>query len=286
MLPHGRGDFLRQVSIWLGFVVGYQVARGLADRAPREAFGNARRLMRLEEHLGGLVELDVQRLALEGGDALVQAVNWTYWLSQFAVVTAVLLWIYLRRNEAYLRLRNTLIVVNTLGLVGYVALPTAPPRLFPERGFVDTLADSGVLNHGSAVVELVSNPYAAMPSLHAADALIVGVALAAVVRRRPLKALFLLWPLWVWFSLMASGNHFWVDIAAGVVLAAVGAAATALACAGRRGGGELAHLRARNDLNAASRDGRRPRDTARRGRAEGREPLPRLRRRRRRSERR
>lgn len=232
-LPHGWGDLLRQVSIWLGFVVGYQVARGLAHRGPSEAFRNARRLIRFEEQLGGLVELDVQRLALEGGTVLVHAVNWTYWLSQFAVVTAVLLGIYLRRNEAYLQLRDTIIIVNTLGLVGYVALPTAPPRLFPERGFVDTLADVGVLGHGSALVELVSNPYAAMPSLHAADALIVGVALAAAVRQRPLKVLFLLWPLWVWFSLIASANHFWVDIAAGVFLAALGSVLAA-ALMGRR----------------------------------------------------
>ena len=228
VLPNGWGDFLRQVSIWLGFVVGYQVARGLAHGGSSEALRNGRRLIRFEEQLGGLVELDVQRLALEGGSVLVHAVNWTYWLSQFAVVTAVLLGIYLWRNEAYLQLRNTIIIVNTLGLVGYVALPTAPPRLFPEHGFVDTLADVGVLGHGSALVELVSNPYAAMPSLHAADALIVGVALAALVRQRALKVLFLLWPLWVWFSLIASANHFWVDIAAGVFLAALGSVAAGL----------------------------------------------------------
>ena len=85
-----------------------------------------------------------------------------------------------------------------------------------------------MLGHGSALVELVSNPYAAMPSLHAADALIVGVALAALVRQRALKVLFLLWPLWVWFSLIASANHLWVDIAAGVFLAALGSVAAGL----------------------------------------------------------
>jgi membrane-associated phospholipid phosphatase len=104
-------------------------------------------------------------------------------------------------------------------------MPTAPPRLLPDRGFVDTLAQSEALNHGTGVVELVANPYAAMPSLHAADALIVGVALAAVVERRWLKALFLAWPVWVCFSLLATANHFWLDVAAGVVLAVVAGAA-------------------------------------------------------------
>jgi membrane-associated phospholipid phosphatase len=227
-LPHGWGDFLRQVAIWLGFVLGYQLARGLADRGPEVALRNAERIVDLERRLIGLVEIDVQRRALDAGEALVHAANWTYWLSQFAVVSATLLWVYLRRNHGYLPLRNTLIVANTIGLVGYVALPTAPPRMLPELGLLDTLADSEALNHGSGIVELASNPYAAMPSLHAADALIVGVALFALVRRPVLRGLFLLYPLWVWFSLVATANHFWLDVVAGIVLAAIGAALASL----------------------------------------------------------
>jgi membrane-associated phospholipid phosphatase len=37
------------------------------------------------------------------------------------------------------------------------------------------------------------------------------------------KALWLAWAPWVWFSVMATGNHFWLDIAAGVLVAAVAA---------------------------------------------------------------
>jgi membrane-associated phospholipid phosphatase len=63
-----------------------------------------------------------------------------------------------------------------------------------------------------------------MPSLHAADALIVGVTLAFIVRRRWVKALWLIWPAWVWFAVIATANHFWLDIAAGVFVVAVAAA--------------------------------------------------------------
>jgi membrane-associated phospholipid phosphatase len=96
--------------------------------------------------------------------------------------------------------------------------------MFPELGFVDTLAAVGTANHGSAFVELAANPYAAMPSLHAADALIVGVTLAFLVRSLWLKVLWLLWPAWVWFAVMATGNHFWLDIAAGIAVVLVAAA--------------------------------------------------------------
>ena len=60
-----------------------------------------------------------------------------------------------------------------------------------------------------------------MPSLHAADALIVGVILASVVRNRVGKALWLVWPLWVSFAVMATGNHFWLDVLAGVLLGSI-----------------------------------------------------------------
>jgi membrane-associated phospholipid phosphatase len=215
------------VGIWLGFAAAYMVARGLADRGREVALRNARRVIRAEELAGGLFELELQRLALDAGAWLVQATNWTYWIAQFVVITAALLWTYLRDSPVYLPMRNAIIVTNTIGLVVYVAFPTAPPRLLPERGFRDTLADSSGLDFQSPLVELFANPYAAMPSLHAADAVIVGVALAAATGGRA-GLLFLLWPLWVSFSLLATGNHFWLDVVAGVLLAAVGGAVTAL----------------------------------------------------------
>jgi hypothetical protein len=221
LLPHGRRDFLRQIAIWLGFVFGYEIARALAHADAREAFRNAERVVAAENHLGGLWELHVQRVALDAGSGFVELIDWTYWFSQFVVVSACLLWVYLRHNRAYLRLRNTLFVVNTLGLIVYVVMPMAPPRLIPGAAFSDTVAGSGV-TFRSGLVEWLANPYAAMPSLHAADALVVAVALAAIVTSTPARTLVFLWPVWVWFCVLASGNHFWLDVAAGVAVAAVG----------------------------------------------------------------
>lgn len=179
--------------------------------------------MAAERALGGLWEPRLQHRFLEAGPVLLHAVNWTYWLAQALVVAFALVWLYLRHTRVYFPMRNALIVANTIGLAVYVGFPTAPPRLFPEDGFVDTLARAEALNHGSSLVEIFSNPYAAMPSLHAADAAIAGVALALAVRPPLLRVLCLVWPLWVSFALIASANHFWLDIAAGLALAALGA---------------------------------------------------------------
>ena len=219
-LPRGYADLGFQLLIWFGFLAAYQVARGFADRDPTKAFENGWRVIGLEQRLTGLRELTFQGWT-ESSHFLAVLVSWTYWNSEFTVIGLALLWVYLRRNPAFTRFRNTILLANVLGLIGYVLLPTAPPRFFTSIGFTNTLGQIGGLNHGSGLVELAANPYAAMPSLHAADALIVGVVLASVVRRWPWKMLWLLWPVWVWFSVMATANHFWLDVLAGILLGTV-----------------------------------------------------------------
>ena len=220
VLPRGWADLGRQLAIWFGFLAAYQVARGVADRNPPRAFENGLQVIGIERHTHALIELTLQRV-VDGSQFLADLAAWTYWNSEFTVVGLALLWVYLRRHEAFVRFRNTILLANVIGLVGYVALPTAPPRMFPDLGFADTLGDFGGLNHGSGLVQIVSNPYAAMPSLHAADALIVGLVLASVCRNKFAKVLWLLWPVWVWFSVMATGNHFWLDVVAGVIVAVI-----------------------------------------------------------------
>jgi len=217
-LPRGWADLFVQLAIWFGFLAAYQVARGMADRKPAEAFDNGLKVVDIERRASGLWELSLQSYA-HSSDFLTWCVSATYWLSQFTVLGLALLFVYLRRNGSFTRFRNTIMLANIFGLLGYVLIPTAPPRMFPELGFVDTLSTFGGLNHGSGLIELAANPYAAMPSLHSADALIVGVVMATIVHRAWAKALWLAWPAWVWFAVMATGNHFWLDVVAGVALA-------------------------------------------------------------------
>jgi membrane-associated phospholipid phosphatase len=217
----GWRDLARQLVIWFGFLFAYQIARGLADRDPVKAFSNGLGVIGLEKHVHGLFELTLQRITVNS-HFLTTLTSWTYWMSQFTVLGLALLWVYLRRHEHFARFRNTVLLANVIGLLGYVFLPTAPPRMFPQFGFVDTIASFGI-NHGSGFVQLAANPYAAMPSLHSADALIVGLTLAFIVKRWYWKVLWLAWPAWVWFSVMATANHFWLDVVAGVGVAAVAA---------------------------------------------------------------
>jgi membrane-associated phospholipid phosphatase len=223
-LPRGWAHLALQFGFWIAFYFAYQLARGVADReGATAAFANGEWVIDFQRRLGSMVELTLQH-AVEGSTVLIQATSITYWLSQFAVVGVALTWVYFNAHERFYGFRNMLIVGNLIGLVGYVLIPTAPPRMFPEAGFTDTLAAHSTVNHSSTFVAFSSNPYAAMPSLHALDALIVSVVMATVVRRRWAKVLWLAWAPWVWFAVMATGNHFWLDVAAGVLVAGVAAA--------------------------------------------------------------
>lgn len=215
-LPRGWRHLLLQFAIWLGFYGAYQVARGLADRGLAQAFDNGELLIDLQHRLGLLFEPTVQRF-VEGSNVLVQAASYTYWLSQFAVVGIALLWVYFRHHDHFAGFRNWLIAANLVGLLGYILMPTAPPRMFEEWGFTDTLALYSNVSHET--LGLLANPFAAMPSLHTMDAFIVGIVLASLCTSRIARVLWLAWPAWVGFAVVGTGNHFWLDCAAGVAIA-------------------------------------------------------------------
>ena len=217
-MPRGWSDFGRQLAIWFGFILAYQVARGVADRNPALAFTNGWRVLTLEQRMTHhIFELTAQRLA-DSSQWLLTAASWTYWNSEFTIMGLAILWVYLRRHELFTRFRNTVLLANVVGLIGFIVLPTAPPRYFTSVGFQDTLDGMRGLNHGSGLVSLAANPYAAMPSLHAADSLIVGVILVAACRHWWAKALWALYPAWVWFCVLATANHFWLDVLAGIAV--------------------------------------------------------------------
>ena len=210
VLPRGWSDLGRQLGIWFGFALLYQFARGMADRNPAKALANGHHVVEIETRFAHrLYELTFQNF-VDQRHLLHDAVSWTYWLSEFAVLGLAILFVYLRRHDAFLGFRNSILLANMIGLLGYVFVPTAPPRLL-GIGFTD--------QHRDGLVNLAANPYAAMPSLHCADALIVGVVMACVSRRLWAKAVWAAWPAWVCFAVMATGNHFWLDCIAGVAVA-------------------------------------------------------------------
>ena len=105
---------------------------------------------------------------------MIDFANQVYLNAQFSIALGFLVWLYLFRNESYYFVRNMFVVSMGLALVGYTLYPTAPPRMFPELGFVDTINDFSNVNHDSALAKVFINPYAAVPSMHCAFAMMIG----------------------------------------------------------------------------------------------------------------
>jgi membrane-associated phospholipid phosphatase len=114
------------------------------------------------------------------------------------------------------------LIAMGLALVGYVVYPTAPPRFMPEWGFTDTVADF-VGEKTANAANLLYNPFAAMPSMHVAFALMIAIPAIMLMKRRVLKLLWALYPPAVAFVVVVTANHWWIDGAFGVLVAALSA---------------------------------------------------------------
>ena len=105
---------------------------GLTDGSANVAFDNARDVVDAERHLGLFFEPDLQELAIRHLHFVVDAANFMYVNSHFAITTIFLIWLYLMRNESYYFVRNMFIISMGIALVGYAVYPTAPPRFLGE----------------------------------------------------------------------------------------------------------------------------------------------------------
>jgi membrane-associated phospholipid phosphatase len=223
LLPQGPADLLRQIVLFCGAYGLYRMVRGQVDGRAAAAFTNARHIIDLERHLHAFVEPAVQAWA-EGRGWAIDIASWTYLNSHFVVTTTALAFLYVFRNPSYYFVRNMFIVAMGLALVIYVVFPTAPPRLMPEWGFEDSVAQfTGV--DPRAAADVLFNPFAAVPSMHVAFALMLAVPMAALARRPIFKAAWAVYPALVAFAVVATGNHWWMDAVLGALTAVVSASA-------------------------------------------------------------
>ena len=91
--------------------------------------------------------------------------------------------------------------------------------MFPEHGFVDTITDFSGVNHDSALAKIFINPYAAVPSMHCAFAMMIGATGVMVCRHWWAKAWWAFWPMLISWVVIVTANHYWVDAALGWMVA-------------------------------------------------------------------
>jgi membrane-associated phospholipid phosphatase len=224
VLPQGLLDALRQVSLFAGAYLAYGIVRGFVESNANLAFAHARDLISLERTLHLFVEPSVQAWA-SGSHFVMELTSWLYVNAQGPITIAALLYLYLRRNKSFYFVRNMFMIAMGIALIGYTVFPTAPPRFFPEWGFIDSVEHFTPVNlsHTSASMSALFNPYAAVPSMHVAFALMIAWPFARLTRSRPVKVLWMLYPLLMSFVIVVTANHFIVDALLGALTAAASA---------------------------------------------------------------
>jgi len=229
-LPQGWGDAGRQLGILVLVDTAYELVRGIADGQRAEAIAHGQQVIDFERSTHTLFEPSVQAFLLPA-HWLIDVANQLYLNAQFSIALGFLVWLYLFRNESYYFVRNMFVASMCLALIGYIGFPTAPPRMFPEHGFVDTIVDFSNVNHDSSLAKVFINPYAAVPSMHCAFAMMIGVTGVVVCRNWWSKAWWAFWPVLITWVVIVTANHYWVDAALGwlVALSAYAIARGALA---------------------------------------------------------
>jgi membrane-associated phospholipid phosphatase len=220
LFPRGARHFALQVGIFAALGALYALSGVYGRGQATVAVAHAERLVRLERALHLDWERGLQRATLTGPALLRTLADQTYFLCQFVVSTAFLIWLYFRHNVRFGLVRDALVTANLVALATCIALPLAPPRLVPGGGYVDTLDEHAVSLH-SSVVDALNNPYAAMPSLHVSYAVALGVAGAVLCRHILVRCAWVVYPLVVCYSIVATGNHFVLDAVGGVLALAL-----------------------------------------------------------------
>lgn len=200
--------------VLVGYVV-YSALRIVVEGPFDRASANSERILALERLLG----IDGERAAqawVVDRPRLVAFWNaiyvWLYWPS----VGVALLWLFHVDRARYRLLRNALLVSAAIGLVVFAVFPVAPPRFLD--GYVDTVAQGGgrVSGRGDELLNL----HAAVPSFHVGWPALAGFVVASRVRRAgPALAAFVPAVLLAG-AVVFTGNHFVVDVVAGVAVVA------------------------------------------------------------------
>jgi membrane-associated phospholipid phosphatase len=209
--------------LWVGRQAGWVVlgifiyfrVRNLTEGSRAAAVEHAHDIVRLERRWGIAVEADLQALVAPS-ESLRTLANWIYIWGHWPVIVTVMVWLAWRHRREFLRLRDGMLLSGAVGMVVFATYPVAPPRL--ADGFmIDT-----VTQHSRAYRVLqppiFTNQYAAMPSLHAGWDLLVGIAVFAAATTTILRIVGAAMPVLMMLAVVATANHYVLDVVAGVAL--------------------------------------------------------------------
>lgn len=212
--------------------VAYNVVRGFAGDDAGLAFAHADDIVRLEGSLFPHLELPLNRW-IAGLPLVAVPACYFYALMHYAATPGILLLSRRIGGWYYWRGYWTLVLASAIALVVYALYPVAPPRLMPPLGVVDVMRQfdsygwwGGAASAPTGVGD-ATNQYAAMPSMHFGWALWCAMQMWGL-KSRIWRVLALTYPSLLLIVVLATGNHFLLDVAAGAACVVAAYAAVGL----------------------------------------------------------
>lgn len=221
------GRFLGFLRDWVPFVIiflAWEALRGLAATtgiAPHVAD-----LAHLETTIfGGHLPTAVLQQAFDNGplsDVLAYGATVVYFCHfVFPLAIGMVLWLVDRVQ--FVRFTIALMSMALVAFVFFLLVPTAPPWYALDHHVVSGFERIIGTTLGSAVSpyynSLNPDPVAAFPSLHSAFPFLAFLALRRTYPRASWVALA--WCVLVWFSVVYLGEHYVVDVVAGILMASL-----------------------------------------------------------------
>ncbi len=202
----------------LGAYIYFRI-RGLTDSSAAVAKDHAHDILALEQRLHIDVEDNLQGW-IAPSEFLQTIANWIYIWGHWPAIIATMVWLALYHRDVFLRLRDAMLISGALGMAIFVSYPVAPPRL-ASLGLVDTVTEN---SHAYRVLQPPAfvNQYAAMPSLHSGWDLLVGMAIVSAASSVYLKIVGFAMPILMAIAVVATANHYLLDVVAGVALVLIG----------------------------------------------------------------
>lgn len=205
----------REALVAAGCYGAYLAVRSLAatPAGRRRANANAATVVAVEQRLGLRLEPRLQAIATRW-PRLVVALNASYAVGNLALSVGWLALLLRQGHPSFHRERRAAVVAFLAALPAFAVFPVQPPRAADDE-VVDTFALCGLDLEQPLLIHFY-NPIAAMPSHHAAFAVVTGLGLA-----RAGHPTWLAYPPAVALTVVATGNHFVLDVLAGAGLGAV-----------------------------------------------------------------
>ena len=206
---------LRELGIFAAAYLVYFGVRALTQGSTAQALENALGLIGVERDLGIAWEGEVQDTVLQTG-WLVDAANAVYMYGHWPVIVTGGVLLFRYRREEYFRLRDACLLSGLVGLVVFSLYPVAPPRL-TDLPLVDTVTRNAD-GYRQIFPPSYVNEYAAMPSFHAGWNLLLGIVVFSATRNPLLRALAVLGPAAMVVAVVATANHYVIDVVAGTAI--------------------------------------------------------------------